>query len=400
MTKTMTAPKGKTTGTARTKATAKPAARRNDPAPVAVKAPAKGAVKALVTNPKSLTDRLIARRQELDLSQAQVAALITFWNKKQQEWKPLSRSAYCMYEAGDVVPDKDKIERLAIALQSTPEWLMFGIGARTTLDEIEWDAKAGDFNTTRSWPMDEDWLRAQFDCPGKALALVMVNDFSYNLKPGDTAFVRKDIVMPNAAGGEFVFVQDGEMRAAHVTRPTGAGPVRIYDAERREHIDVEADDLTFLGKVVGLMGNINRVEREPVQPEAVETGPLMAAKGVDVIEYTGADFKTTERWDIPADWFAERYSVSVEALALVRVTDFTASLNPGDMAFVQKGVTPTVAGGEFVLVHDGVMKIAHVTRPNASAPYRLYDTDRRHHEDVFADAVQFLGKVVGKMGDL
>lgn len=401
MTKTLTAPKGKTIASQRSKTGT---TSRGPAGVVEVKVPLKGSVKPLVTNPKNLQERLIARRQELDLSQAQVANLITFWNKKSAEWKPLSRSAYCMYEAGDVVPDKDKIERLAVALQSTPEWLMFGIGARTMLDEVEWDAKVDDFVTTRSWPMDEDWLRSQFDCHGTVLALVRVNDYSYNLKPGDTAFVRTDVKEPNPIGGEFIFILDGEMQVAHVTHPSADGPYRIYDADRRDHVEVEAEELAFLGKVVGLMGNIVRVEREPVASSAAPApAPVIepeVATGVEVIDFNAETetFATVERWDIPADFLAERYAVPVDALILVRVNDYTATLNPGDMAFVHRGLSPTISGGEFVLVHDGVMKIAHVTRPNPSAPYRLYDTDRRHHEDVFSDALMFLGKVVGKMG--
>jgi transcriptional regulator with XRE-family HTH domain len=60
------------------------------------------------------------------LTQGQLAERVTFWNTHKQEWVALSRSAYCMYEAGDVVPDLHKVEQLAKVLDCSPAWLAFG----------------------------------------------------------------------------------------------------------------------------------------------------------------------------------------------------------------------------------------------------------------------------------
>lgn len=219
----------------------------------------KGSLKGRIEDPKNLQERLASRRLDLDMSQEGVAEQVSFWNARKQERKTLSRSAYCMYESGDVVPDLDKIKTLANILRCTPEWLAFGIGEVTTtrnmVDEVEYHAKSGDFITRKTWTLDPEWLETRFDAAAGDLALVTVNDFSASLKPGDVAVVRRGIE-PTSAHGEYVFAYEDEMKVAPVTRPTSKGPYRIYDADRRHYEEVTASALHFLGKVVGRMGDI------------------------------------------------------------------------------------------------------------------------------------------------
>lgn len=220
----------------------------------------KGSIKGRVVDPENLQQRLISRRQELDLSQGDVAKQIVFWNNKAKESKVLSRSAYCMYESGEVVPDLGKIVTLSKVLKCSPEWLAFGIGESDTandnlVEEVEWEGKTAEFHTRKTWTVDSEWTETRFGVAPADLVLATVNDFSPNLKPGDIAVVRRD-AEPKSAGGEFIFVQDDEMKVAHVTRPTADGAYRVYDADRRSYAEVPQDDLTFLGKVVGRMGDI------------------------------------------------------------------------------------------------------------------------------------------------
>jgi len=211
-----------------------------------------------ITPPGDLQERLKARRTELNMSQGDVAQKITFWNNKAQEWKKLSRSAYCMYESGEVTPDLDKIERLAKVLHCTPEWLAFGTvmgDTKTQVEEMDYDESSKDFAAKRFWDLDVDWVRTRFDAQPEDIALAMVNDFSPNLKPGDLAVVRKGI-MPTVTGGEFVYAQDDEIKVAHVTRPNAKGGYRIYEPDLRTHVDLAEGGLQFLGKVVGKMGDL------------------------------------------------------------------------------------------------------------------------------------------------
>ena len=234
----------------------------------------KGSVRGQIANPTTMQERMTSRRMELDMSQADVASQIDFFNKKQGEWKTLSRSAYCMYESGDVLPDIDKIVSLAKALQCSPEWLAFGIEQTDTLaaalkcapqwladgiedlvtvEELEYTgARKKTFTVAREWPLYNDWLQTQFDVPTESLALIRIDDFAENLQPGEMAFIQRDAV-PTPAGAPFVYALDGEVRVDHLTRPTPAGPYRIFDQDRR-HRDVPAKDITLLGKVVGKIG--------------------------------------------------------------------------------------------------------------------------------------------------
>lgn len=233
----------------------------------------KGSLKGMIDNPTTLEERLTSRRMELDMSQADVASKIRFHNKKAGEWKTLSRSAYCMYESGDVLPDVDKIVSLAEALQCTPEWLAFGtektdtlaealqcapdwladgIDDLVTLEELEYTGKKG-FAYTRSWPMFKDWLSTQFDVPTESLALIRVDDFADNLQPGEMAFVQRDAT-PTPSGATFVYARDGQVYVDHLTRPSMSGPYRIFDQDRRGHTDVPVKQITLLGKVVGKVG--------------------------------------------------------------------------------------------------------------------------------------------------
>jgi transcriptional regulator with XRE-family HTH domain len=220
----------------------------------------KGSLKGLVTNPKTLADRLISRRQALDLSQENVAEQIRFWNNKQHCMKTLSRSAYCMYESGEVTPDLNKLGLLAKVLKCSVGWLALGLGDEpaTTdnlIEEVVWNSADRRFDMKQTWGFDADWTTGRYDAPPNQLALTVVNDFAPNVKPGDMAVVRRQIE-PNAAGGEFAFVHEDEIKIAHVTRPAPKGPFRIYDADKRHHVNVAGKHLIFLGKMVGKISDL------------------------------------------------------------------------------------------------------------------------------------------------
>jgi hypothetical protein len=51
-------------------------------------------------------------------------------------------------------------------------------------------------------------------------------------------------------------VQDDEIKIAHVTRPTPKGQFRIYDADKRHHVNVAGKHLIFLGKMVGKISDL------------------------------------------------------------------------------------------------------------------------------------------------
>lgn len=78
---------------------------------------------------KTFAERLTQKRLEKNLTQAEIAAEITFIPKsgvRQGEKCTLSRNAYCMYELGEVEPSLAVIEGLAKVLGVASAWLAFG----------------------------------------------------------------------------------------------------------------------------------------------------------------------------------------------------------------------------------------------------------------------------------
>lgn len=110
------------------------------------------------------------------------------------------------------------------------------------------------------------------------------------------------------------------------------------------------------------------------------------------------DFKSRRFWALDEDWLRGKFEAEPSELALFSVTDSAPGLSPGDMAIVRKGVSPVNNRGEFVFVYKGEVHIAHVTRPRHGGAFRLYDAEVRSFEEIEPDEMNFLGKVVGKLG--
>lgn len=83
-----------------------------------------------VSELRTVGQRMIHRRLELRLTQAQVAAQVRLQTKS---GKMLSRNTYCMYETGKYEPRLKLIEQLATALEVSPGWLAFGNAGSTTM---------------------------------------------------------------------------------------------------------------------------------------------------------------------------------------------------------------------------------------------------------------------------
>lgn len=226
---------------------------------------------AALEHPKTIGERIAARRKELNLTQAEVAEMVSLtqqsdsrkdtstkpgWVAKQAgESRPLSRTAYIMYETDSVKPQFPVLEQIALALRAAPEYIAFGVGPSHPIEQMVYNADIDEFERIDIWTLNPQWLAERFDAAPHELALAAINDFSPTLKPGDMAVVRRG-VEPNASGGEFVFGMDGELRVAHLTRPARGGPYRVYESDLKAHNDVEPGDLHILGKVIGKIGEL------------------------------------------------------------------------------------------------------------------------------------------------
>ncbi|ARB13635.1 hypothetical protein Ccr2_gp105c [Caulobacter phage Ccr2] len=136
-------------------------------------------------------------------------------------------------------------------------------------------------------------------------------------------------------------------------------------------------------------------------PEYITFG-VGAPNPVEEVTFKGrlGEFKRARTWNLDPDWLRERFEAEPTDLALAPIHDFAPGLKPGDMAVVRRDVEPSAAGGEFVYGMDKVMQVAHVTRPSKGGAFRVYSADLKDHVDVDPKRIVFLGKVVGKIGDL
>jgi transcriptional regulator with XRE-family HTH domain len=211
-------------------------------------------VNATLDNPKTLGERITARRLELGLHQGNVAdrvKVLRASGAKQGKEISLSRSTLCQYETGSGTPDLPKLIALAEALQCTPEWLAFGVTGPQTLDEASWTGDAFVFQASQ-WAFPKDWLQ-ELNGSTADLAVIVCDDFTPSLKPGDVALVDRS-ASPNTSGAEFVFAIGDAARTAYVSKR--GDQVRVFDRDLSRHEDYPAEAVTFLGKVVGKLGGL------------------------------------------------------------------------------------------------------------------------------------------------
>lgn len=212
-----------------------------------------GTTKGRIENPKTLGERLVFRRLDLKLGQGAVAKQVRFFNDRQKIWSTLSRSAYCMYESGSVIPDIPKVIELAKALQCSPQWLAFGDGSldkESEIEEVEWDHDSKDFVPKDVWNLSDNWLQDSVGLSAADLTLCKTQVASASLRPGYIAIVHKD-EQPNASSSEYVFVEEGALMVAQVMQLGRGTTVRIFEPDMRSYRDASSENMTFLGRVVG-----------------------------------------------------------------------------------------------------------------------------------------------------
>lgn len=226
-------------------------------------------------NPKTIGQRITARRLELGLTQEAVAAQCVITQKSDSRtpkgkpkpgWVPrkagdiipLSRSAYCMYETDSVAPVLDVLVQIARALRTTPEYIAFGRGAINPVDFVDYSEKVDGFERDDGtiWTIPAPYLKEQYGASPDEVALVSIPDFTPSLSPGDLALVRRGVEPGAGSSGEFVFGRDGELGAAYITRPERAGPYRVYDRSKKAYDEVQPGDLNVLGKVIGKIAQV------------------------------------------------------------------------------------------------------------------------------------------------
>lgn len=88
-----------------------------------------GSAYAVGAEPTTVAERMVRRRLEMKLTQAEVAAKVRMQNKsgpRSSDERLLSRNGYCMYENGRSEPKLEQIKQIAMALNVSAGWLAFG----------------------------------------------------------------------------------------------------------------------------------------------------------------------------------------------------------------------------------------------------------------------------------
>lgn len=206
--------------------------------------------------PKTIGERMAARRNELGLSQEQVAKQVTFHPKTGQrggEKVSLARNTYNTYETDKVPPGLEQIVGIAKALKVQPAYIAFGGEKRPEITEYTFDTTKREFITRANWALDETWLAENFGELPSDLGLMMVPEETAGLREGEIAIVRKGNE-PSAVGGDFVFSHGRQVRCAYVRQVPRSNRLRVYSPDRLNHEEIAATSVHLFGEVIGKVG--------------------------------------------------------------------------------------------------------------------------------------------------
>lgn len=201
--------------------------------------------------PKTPGDRMAQRRKELGLRQEDVAKQVRS-RRKDGTTVSMSRSGYCMYEQDSVAHEVKKIALIAQVLQTTPEWLAYGVSDRDSVEQVEFND--GRFEVVRKCRLDDEWLYTSFEVEPSELALWVATNACVSIEIDDIAVVRKN-TRPGSHPAEFVYEEGGKARIGLISRPlrNGAYILTSKDGKARSR-EIKKRSISFLGRVVGRFG--------------------------------------------------------------------------------------------------------------------------------------------------
>jgi transcriptional regulator with XRE-family HTH domain len=194
-------------------------------------------------------------RKKLNLRQEDVAEKVVI-RRKDGKIDRMSRSGYCMYEQDGVSHDIRRLALIAQVLQTTPEYLAFGVTNNNTVEQVE-IRDDGRFHTVGKWAIDDDWLYSVFEAEPHELVIWVATNPSEHFDVDDAVIVRKD-TRPSARPAEFVFSERGKAKIGLVSKPARKGPLVVQIGDATKAHEVAEGDIEFLGRAIGRMGKIGR----------------------------------------------------------------------------------------------------------------------------------------------
>lgn len=199
---------------------------------------------------KTLGERLRAARTSKGLSQGELAVQVG-----------VSRTAIGQWEVNGVQPSIERLELAAKILEVRPEWLAFEVSNpssdfepdRVELDEIEFGPELSEASSTSTWQLPAKFVDNELMITGPTPILFRVsnNAMSPELKSGDRVIV--DRGQTAIDGGIFLIWNHKAASVARLllVRSDKETLMRIVLGD--QGVDVRADSIQVLGKVVGLI---------------------------------------------------------------------------------------------------------------------------------------------------
>lgn len=199
-------------------------------------------------------ERVFKARMEAQMTQASLAKFLK-----------RNRSSVAQWERGKNIPDIHTIEEMAGLMNTTPQWLAFGISDRpqtvmpdpkalgyALVPEIRVGQTPDKFETIHQWALPYSYLTSQLGATsGEALFILRVESSIHGYQIDDRVIVDRSSVRPSPPG--IFVIWDG---LACVLAKLGLIPggtknleVRVEDANGT--YDVALDKLTVLGRVRG-----------------------------------------------------------------------------------------------------------------------------------------------------
>jgi transcriptional regulator with XRE-family HTH domain len=186
----------------------------------------------------SLGGRLTIQREHLGLKQEEVAARIG-----------VARTAYSQYETRIVVPSLAKIIKLAEALETTPEWIAFGVGERVSMPELAYDIPSKGWVQVNVCALNPQWVKQHLpDIDQKTLCAVRLPNSVGGLDADDIAIVQREVKITDKRQ-EFLYVMGADVLVGDLKRVKEGIEVFIEKSSET----VNARNVKVLGRMVGHM---------------------------------------------------------------------------------------------------------------------------------------------------
>lgn len=212
--------------------------------------------------PKTVGQRMAARRLELKMTQDDVAKRVVFQPKtgsRRNDEVVLSRNAYCMYETGGVEPDLPKIEGIAKVLEVTPQWLAFGVEERKTVASFKFNVAKKTFVPSETWVLPEDWLARNLGVQASDIELFIPHETKKGqFESGDAIIVQRKAEVPGGSFGKFLFVYSGKVRVAELTRPHRSENLKVSMPGSKKPQEIPSHRVQIWGRVIGKIASLER----------------------------------------------------------------------------------------------------------------------------------------------